>query len=844
MGAAVHRLTSTDASASGLPTRTPLYRENDVLSASPDSPAQLVSFEVNFGNLQRQHQPRRPKLIPNKQSLSLTGVLSCSSAGRVNITAPHSSGNISHVYEDAQGLQSSSPRHAACRYTHSSSSNPTAYFPPDGSGSHLNSVRDASSDAQASLTVATLQGTPMAVPPSATTASAFSLNSSSSTFSLQSAESNPRELPSLPTQLQGSEELTNRAALQALSVPTALPPLALVKTTMLAGSLSAAASAAATAGGATAGPCSSENASLSVASNHADSTVFTAADHSPSSPPQPASADSTDFLPAKPHVSAPASSDDASAYSQFLLNMSFDSRTFTTNPATTSAEIQRIGTRLQKLGRSSAQHSPSRFNKTIAYSNPSLTNPVMPSPALSPTESVRGSACPLLHQLAEPQPTTSTEGLSDMNDNVNSTRAPHYTETLKFVHAIQRFQRDREAGRKGYTWFHPEVLKPAAAVTASGNTNDIPIKRRASGASNCVADDELMTVTTGALNSAPPCRRTGDDCTRFSSSDPNRYTQEHRAEDAENGDGERLASMRRRNRLLAGVSWMPYEMHECEMVTSLNPTIGTCFCGLPVVSTPQQPHEDDTMASEQGGAGLLDDALTSPLLPIDDHLASVTTAAAAIAFPRSETSPLPSVLTSATACKRPASNEDNLSPISSDASGMHFTSSTITSTQSTSADSFTNCPVHVVFRPPSIYIAHHREKGCHSAVPLSPVRRQHLLPRQTEVPSSAVSTPRQSAMPLPPIQPGKRGEVRWIEANARICGNTSSNSNSNVCVVSAGALCSECNGLKRGIIGADVPHSRQLAKKALEENNLFFESILRRQKARTSRAEVSSSAEQ
>jgi hypothetical protein len=238
----------------------------------------------------------------------------------------------------------------------------------------------------------------------------------------------------------------------------------------------------------------------------------------------------------------------------------------------------------------------------------------------------------------------------------------------------------------------------------------------------------------------------------------------------------------------------------------------------------------------EGGGGAA--APTSPLLQPVEPLPTATGV---------EPPPLPSVLTVDVPItgKCSGSEGEKLSPTSADAdSAAHLTSScTATNyTQSTSAESYSCCPVHVTFRPPSIYVAHHKDRGHGGAGLLSPVKRQQLVSGLVDVPASTTCTPRPTATPLPPAVPDRSIETRkWKWCSPTMNGSSTDHVSSSL---QHSGSSSSNNAARRAIIDAGVPHRRQLAKKALEENSLFFESILRRQKAEASRPAVGSSTKQ
>ncbi|KPA80599.1 hypothetical protein ABB37_04796 [Leptomonas pyrrhocoris] len=803
MGAAALKSKSADGNALTPPSNPPPCSEHVVVPAFANSPAILVSYEMNtIDHHAQHHQQRRPSSSSNTAA---------SATGRGCLDAPRSPDELNRVVGDVPAGQPLPPPRRFVRRCHSQSSTaPTAASSSlDASNSHLYSLSEALLDAPTRSSPA-----PAAA---AVAVSPASLNSSCSAFSLYSTEGSQRELPPLPAPLQPSEGLANSTALQV----SAHPPLA---------------TAVEAAGRTGLHPIDSPVAAGSngfghgggalppVAVQYPHFMLFLYAAHptqTAPSPPLPSPRPSSAALPrclrttTTPTVSASATSNAAQSYSTRLLDMSFDSRALTANAAATSAEIQRIGTRLQKYQRGSSQSGAS-----------GLSAPSTSEAALSQTAPVlERRPIPPLDPSAVSAPSAFRGAASEQAHGESDTPTPMFTETVKFVHAIQQLQRARGADRTSYTWFRPGTSEAASAAAAAAS--HVRTSSRGDGSTSSTSNDEAagelaMTMCDGEDN-APTCD---------SDSTPTPALDAHT--DAANrggGDSEavRRASLRHRDRLLTLVHWMPYETHECASMAPLNATAGACGCGFPVFH------------AQGGSPDDVDDAPTPPLLPPTE---STNTAA----FADSET-PLPTVLPTAATDKHSASDEDRLSPTSASASGPHLTSSTTTAlTLSTSADSVFYCPAHVAFHPPSIYVSHNWETSHGSVALRSPARRQHLVSGQVEVPASAASTPRPPSAPLPPTQPGKRVEARWKEARANSTGGSRSSSSHNnstaTRVGEAGASCCTCRGTKRAIIDVGVPHRQQLAKKALEDNDLFFQSILRQQTPKVPGMEVADDAAQ
>lgn len=810
MGAAAHKQASADERAARPSTRQPSCNESIIVPSSPGTPA-LVSFDIDSSEQPNhkppppQQQPRGPQSTPMKMTSSPSGAFLEASSGRARLAASRSPGSISRHGEDSV-TRPPLLRHFVRRHTQSSTTTTATMSssPPNESNLYLNSLSEGYSAAPATPVTTTSTRVPAALTTTMTAGAAAtpssSLNSSCSAFSLYSAESSPRELPPPPAQLRVTEGVTSSSAVDVK--PAAAAPTETVTRAAIV-------------------DCNNNewmSQSPPASPAHADAVSFPGPHHAP----PPSSADTSCALFAKARAAAESTPAVAPSLSHFLLDMSFDSRALTASPASTSAEIQRIGTRLQHCRCSPAPDSPSRVNTLVACTanqeqQPHPTNAVltgedavlMSSATFTPTEpegTMRAySKLPPLftpsHEAAAEQP------------RVDTTDTTYYTETVKFVQMIQQLQRAREAERTSCTWFRSGAVQAAAAPSGNPTSNvsfdsfDHPVKSEA------------------AAPAATKCCSSGDHA-QSSSFDIGR----NRSKEGDGGtevETEQRASIRRRDRLFTAVHWVPYETHECEPLTPLG-TVGTaaCFCGF-FSSTSSSPQTESGMApqlfhstdcSRVGSA-----EATWPRLP-QTELPSPTS------FAGAETPPLPSILAAVPHGGRSSSEVEKLSPVSADDSGPHLTSST-----ATSIDSLTSCPVHVVFRPPSIYVVRHREKNRSSSINRvsSPVRRQQqLVSGQVDVPPSTVNTPLPFATPL---LPDKHMEERRREP---ISSNTSSSNNGDSSSPSASTSCGERYWKRRAIIDVGVPHRRQLAKKALEDNQLFWEFTLQRQKAEALRTEL------
>jgi hypothetical protein len=659
----------------------------------------------------------------------------------------------------------------------------------------------------------------------AAASSPVSPNSSCSAFSLYSAESSQQELPPLPFYLRAAEDVEGSAG-----APTsaAMPPALTSLQGLGAGSRPAPPVISGrhtdnVNGSGVGGGMSSFTPFL-----RADPVAFTSACPAPIAAPRPLSADSSWTLPPKMHsatTTVPASPAAAHSYSHFLLDMSFDSRAFAGNAAATSWEIERIGHRLQKCQHGLGPSSPHRISTVVlsSHDHPSLSDPqVTSSTDLSPTVPETPPQPPrTLPQFPpRPAPSASSPDASVEPSSHDVAATPFYAETVKFVQVIQQLQRARETGRTNYTWFRTEALQ-----TGTGAARSAAVNGDASGVRGSTPEADTAAAMKGKCCVAPYSSSSVGDNAQSSSLDTVK-------DGLEGGDGEAApqAAVRRRDPLLTLVHWVPFETFECDSLTSLHTMAATCACGFPSTS----PITTESRHAGGGGAA----APTSPLLQPVEPLPTATGV---------EPPPLPSVLTVDVPItgKCSGSEGEKLSPTSADAdSAAHLTSScTATNyTQSTSAESYSCCPVHVTFRPPSIYVAHHKDRGHGGAGLLSPVKRQQLVSGLVDVPASTTCTPRPTATPLPPAVPDRSIETRkWKWCSPTMNGSSTDHVSSSL---QHSGSSSSNNAARRAIIDAGVPHRRQLAKKALEENSLFFESILRRQKAEASRPAVGSSTKQ
>lgn len=554
-------------------------------------------------------------------------------------------------------------------------------------------------------------------------------------------------------------------------------------------------------------------------------------------------------LPLPAPVSPSSSPAYAPTYANFLLDMSFDSRVLTAGAASATAEIQRIGTRLQRYQRGPALSSPQRPSPAVSFTNPTAlceAAALTSSAAFSPTETeLLGKTAPQPRLTPLPGISSSVkDGASAESTAVAAAAAqekegqkaiePLYlAETVKFVDVIQRLQRARDAGRVSYTWFRPEALQASEGNFTKSSSSSAICHR---GGGN--AADE---------NASPaPSRSSSGDNAQSSSGITGRERQEEDEEEEDRSvadvEAERRTSMRRRDRLSRLIHWVPYETHECDPLTPLR-CVPMCFCGFPAASA--------TGFGESGSRGVVagasavvrhsEDAGDGAERINPAHEAPLLSRSEETPFTSTDTPPLPTVINLVHLTQQATSEGEKLSAVGADADGPDPAASTATSGRFNSVDSFSHCPAHMNFRPPSIYIMHHWERSRNTTGTSSPAKRQHLVSGQVAVPASAVTTPRPSATPLPAVSTTaeRRTEGRMNESNLSCSHSTNHsspgmNSVSGMAAATASASTSgEGSGSgvsgRRAIIDGQVPYRKQLAKKALEENKLFFEFVLRRQ---------------
>lgn len=454
-----------------------------------------------------------------------------------------------------------------------------------------------------------------------------------------------------------------------------------------------------------------------------------------------------------------ASTKTAHIVSNALLDLSFDSRAFAASDTKRGSEIRRLGIRLQEL-----QHEHSLVKST---SPARLTPPNRRAGGAhaDTTELLEGFGdCFSRAATAVDRASESTAQGTSSPTETGLARKHLYAETVKFVHLIREMQDARSAARTGYTWFRWGTLPPIIA-SASGDL-----------------DAPSSLVSGGVPLSAPPS-------TQQSASREGITTASAAVTEAQ-----LRSSLTRRDRKKARVQWNPYELRESDPSLT-SPAASVCFCGYQAGSVP-----DD-------GAGAVPAAVRSPVLDMGGivtarggpFMESNVTLPSALGEP--ETPPLPA--TSQPLGHHSLNNvstvRENVKPFN-DSDGMHSSSAgpTRTASGSTSNNSFSFCPVHVAHRPTSILVRSTLNRS-HNPFATSPTRQPQATQErgQVDVPSSA-----------PARGPNKPAVPSSVAPNARR---------------PVGGVLLSGSSSRHAIISVGVPHRRQLAKRALEDNKLFFE---------------------
>ncbi|KAG5474151.1 hypothetical protein CUR178_04263 [Leishmania enriettii] len=452
--------------------------------------------------------------------------------------------------------------------------------------------------------------------------------------------------------------------------------------------------------------------------------------------------------------------------SSALLDVSFDSRVFAANDAATSTEIQRLGIRLQEL-----QHERNALGVAplaSALSSSSTSDRITTSNTLncvSEVSKVSGEVLPGAPMVSlEPPPGS----MGPLSSEPSLKRKHFHDETVKFVNLIREMSAVCSAEHAGRRWLRWKAMSPSK-----------------DGGGGC---SELETATVTVVGTVP-----SNVSERAPSSGS--WHEEVPVGSAVN-DLHCRHLLRRRDRMSTQVRWMPYEMRESDYQTGSS-TTPMCFCGYQAT---------DTLADSACTAHLRERSLA---IDIDlataqpQHLLQLG-ASSAPTPSVVDTPPLPSVTLFTrrpsqlgTDVDKESTNclEDSNGPLSSSAGT--FTSA---SAPSVSSDSLSFRPVHIAHRPVSILM---KGKGKQSASTTcsSSGRRKLSEPRQVDVPATATTGP----------APVNSATAHPLSSDPQCpTGDMSTDRSS-----------------WRPIIDADVPHRKQLAKRALEDNKLFFELSLR-----------------
>lgn len=450
--------------------------------------------------------------------------------------------------------------------------------------------------------------------------------------------------------------------------------------------------------------------------------------------------------------------------SSALLDVSFDSRVFAVNDAATSTEIQRLGVRLQELQRGHHELGVARGVAALLSRNSGGNS-------ASSTQNLFLDASKGIN---EALPGASTASLESSRKSVESsvseqklTRKQLHDETVKFVNLIQEIHEERAAGQAGYTWFRWGAVPPN---TSSSSGSSGPGEVRAG------SGDRTGASPPPVLEKAP---LSGNWCADVPVGSATNYLR-HRT------------LLRRRDRASTRVHWLPFEMRESDFRagTSITPVY---FCGYQATAVPADG------AAATHGREHYPTTDVDVLTPHSQHFLEVG-ASSAVTLSVTDTPPLPSItpLARRTSTLGADVDKDSTHCFSDSKGPLSSSSGTIpsTSSHSLSSDSISFCPMHVAHRPTSILVPAKGKQGA-STICSSVPRRPLLEPTQVDVPATVTTglVPAKAASAhLPLFDP-------W-----RPTGDGSA-----------------CEPGRRPIINAGVPHRKQLAKRALEDNQLFFE---------------------
>ncbi|KAG5490349.1 hypothetical protein JKF63_00469 [Porcisia hertigi] len=460
--------------------------------------------------------------------------------------------------------------------------------------------------------------------------------------------------------------------------------------------------------------------------------------------------------------------------SSALLDISFDSRVFAVNNATTSTEINRLGNRLRDL-----QHEQYDLSVARAYS-------VHVSSASSDIDSVSRAHHYVLENsrgISETLPDASTASLELSTGSAKPSLSDQglrgeqlHAETVKFVSLIQEIQRMRTSGRPDYAWFRRETVLP---TTNSGSSGDGGGGGESDGHGEVGAASSVVspTLLPSISERAPPSGEgRGESVSGLNVS----------------SDLYRQSLLRQRNRSSRSVHWLPFEMHESDPQANSSRT-PMCFCGFQA----ENLLADSVSAACSHGCypvteADLDKSNSQHLLELGVLYATV------IADAASHPLPLGAPPIDRSSLHRVDAETDKNNFLSDSNRPLSITADT---TPCTSAPSFSNgslsfCPVHIFYSPVSILAPRRRTK------PPSPIR-----PSEARLPLSETLQVNVPATNRTALSPAKRPSAHPTAFATQ--GSTDDKPRSET-------------GDRRPIIHVGVPHRKQLAKRALEDNRLFF----------------------
>ncbi|CAM40058.1 conserved hypothetical protein [Leishmania braziliensis MHOM/BR/75/M2904] len=461
----------------------------------------------------------------------------------------------------------------------------------------------------------------------------------------------------------------------------------------------------------------------------------------------------------------------AHAVSSALLEVSFDSRALAVSDATTFSEIQRIANRLREL--QDERQVLGEALQVCGLPSPSASadnSVVRTQPSVSEASKVTSEALPVAPTALLESSQRSFESLS--SESVLASRQ-FYNETAKFLNSIREIHEAGKAGQGGCAWFRCGAAPPSTNSPSGGGCG------------------EVETPSDAVTRTSPP---PAVEAASFSGT---------QRDDAPVGgavsDLRLLISLRRRCRTSTCVRWLPFEVRESDLRTGSVIT-PVCTCGDQAANA----FAYDTGATHSSEhfpvKGV--DLVTACLQHVPERGASSVTTPSVVG-----NSPLPSGV-SFTGLSSPLGQdaEKESTAILNDSQGPLSSSAgitTSTSAHSISSDNLSLCPVHAAHRPVSILIS---KKGRRSAssISFSLAQKQPLKPLQVAVPTTATTespTPKLASALLPPFDLQHPTNDRPTSESGR-----------------------------RPIINSGVPYRKQLAKRALEDNKLFFE-ILSRQRS-------------